>query len=105
MTDLHLFKIDDGESHSVIAADEDDALSVVIEFGDVVDINTPAEYRASISDLTITKFADSKALSVTYDDFEDAAADGAEPGSLKVSKTAREWIACSGRSYLGGSCW
>lgn len=105
MIDLHLFKIDDGESHSVIAADEDDALRVVIEFGGVVDISTPAEYRASITDLTITKFDDSHVLSVTYDDDRDAAADGAEPGSLKVRRTAREWIDGSGRSYLGGSFW
>lgn len=105
MSSLHLFHIDDGETHSVIAADEDDALAVVIEFGGIGDdVKTPTEYRGAVCDLEIKQLDDNHLLTITYDDHADAEADGAAPGELKVRKTAAEWAA-GGRAYLGGSCW
>jgi hypothetical protein len=111
MTDaLYLWQIDDGESHSVIAADEDDALRLVIEFGGAgADVTTVEEYRGACCDLEITQRADDFALTVSFEDAGDVPGQlvpvAGPAGVVEVTTTAREWIANAGRRYLGGSCW
>lgn len=98
-TELKLWRVLDGEAHSVIAADPDDALKVVIEFGGLVDdsVTTPDEYRAHYHNVSALERTDDYVLNITFD------GDGEDGEDLVVTKTAREWIEQNGRGYLGGT--
>lgn len=91
-TTMKVFRIEDGETHWVIAADKDDAVAVMVEFNMADDYSSAEDYRDGAVN-RIEEVPGDKPVTVLTDD-----------GGDSDTRTAASWARDEGRGYLAGSC-
>jgi len=88
---MKVYKIEDGETHFVVADSEDDAIAVMASSG-VCEAESPDAYRRDY-DPIVERLADDYMIGIRNDD-----------AGTKERRTALAWTA-EGRGYLCGTCW
>jgi len=90
MSELSVWKLEDGETHWVVAADEADAKEVLAE-----DMR-----RCGLASYLVEEIESCERLDAEY------VLEISEHGEPDAeSKSCARWAADSGRGYLCGSCW
>jgi hypothetical protein len=82
--ELWLWRIEDGETHWLVARDRGDAMRVMID---------ASMLDADNDDVVATQLDDDFVLGIRNDD-----------SGERDRKTAREWVESEGRGYLAGTC-